>query len=449
MRRNKFLLLAFLLLMATQWGCGSDLNSGGDQTQPRNAAEELFVGSLVCRTCHHEIYDTFINSGHPNILHKVKNDTVPSFPFSSINGALSLVNDEDGVTDNTLGTPGTYGDISYVIGGYGWKVLWTDADGFIITGSEVQFNLHDGSIAAYDDNEIDKPYNCGNCHTTGWQHFDTGLNNSRQDDLPGMDGTFVYSGIQCESCHGGGLHHVGSQQKKDIVRIAQARTTADFLADDMALGLAVACSECHTRDGEKSYPSYVSAAERAGYSDGGANEGGRIAVSDGLIRNNEQYDELLGLNPDNLAAGGTGAHLRNGVDCIVCHDPHTTTKYQSVSGDNPGVRTECNDCHKVKGFTVPTHGIFDCVVCHMPRMVKSAVNTNGWEGAPPAVFGAAFGDIRTHIFKIDLSKDPDTEQFSGAFAYPWITANFACGLCHSDPAAMIGLLPANGIHPNP
>ena len=88
-----------------------------------------------------------------------------------------------------------------------------------------------------------------------------------------MDGTFAMTGIHCESCHGAGLKHINSLSAADIVKIADARTTADFLATDMAYGLPVACSECHTRDGEKDYPTYESAAEGAGYTDGGANEG--------------------------------------------------------------------------------------------------------------------------------------------------------------------------------
>ena len=47
--------------------------------------------------------------------------------------------------------------------------------------------------------------------------------------------------------------------------------------------------------------------------------------------------------------------------------------------------------------------------------------------------GPATGDIRTHIFKIDLSKDPATMQITsdGKFAYPWITKTFACDTCHN------------------
>ena len=339
------------------------------------------------------------------------------------------------MTDNTLGTPGSYADITYVIGGFGWKARWIDADGYIVTGSNVQFNLQNDTLTGYHNNEVDKPYNCGNCHTTGWKHFDATDNDNRQDDLPGMDGTFAEQGIQCESCHGAGRQHMFSGDPMYITKTADARTTADFMAADMGYGLPVACSECHTRDGEKDYPTYVSGAEGAGYSDGGANEGGRIAASGLLTRHHEQFDELLGIDPDNVAGGGLGKHLIAGVTCQSCHDPHKTVKYQDQTGES-GLVLDCTDCHGpivTAGFTIPLHGVFECIDCHMPLLTKNAISS----GTNRA--GKTIGDIKAHIFKIDLSK---TDQFTAdeKFTYPWLVPDYTCGRCHPDPAANVTTL---------
>jgi len=35
-------------------------------------------------------------------------------------------------SSTALGTPAGYADISFVIGGFGWKSRWMDADGFIV-----------------------------------------------------------------------------------------------------------------------------------------------------------------------------------------------------------------------------------------------------------------------------------------------------------------------------
>ncbi|NIO17416.1 MAG: hypothetical protein GTN70_10600, partial [Deltaproteobacteria bacterium] len=248
------LVLAFSLVLA---GC-----SDSDDVVPAAGPAATFVGSDQCQTCHPTIYSSSIESGHNFKLNKIEGAAEPTYPVFTpgITGALALIDDDDtesgdpnpgNGTDNTLGTPDSYADVSYVIGGYNWKARFVDADGYIVTGTEVQYNLATGAMGGYHNNETDKPYNCGNCHTTGWMRFDAANNPNRQDGLAGMDGTWDQEGIQCESCHGPGSNHVQSQSAADITRVASARTTADFLAADMGSSKAVACSECHTRDGEK------------------------------------------------------------------------------------------------------------------------------------------------------------------------------------------------------
>lgn len=399
-----------------------------DGGEDGGTAKPTYVGSEQCAQCHQDIYDTFLQTGHPYKISKVENGQVPTFPFSDITGALELIDDDDqpladntpdphAGTDNSLGTPQSYDDISYIIGGYGWKVRWIDLDGYIVTGSNVQYNLETQATVAYHNNETDKPFNCGNCHTTGWKAYtsqegdDRNLN--RQDDLPGMAGTFAYTGIQCEACHGAGSEHVADPSEDNITRVATPRTTADFLADDMGYGLPVACSECHTRDGEMDYPDYV----------GGP---GLIKAKGGLIRHHEQYDELLGLNPDNPTAGADSDSnkLAHGLTCTTCHDPHKTVIYQDEPGVESGIKLACTTCHADKEITTGGMQNLECIDCHMPYLAKSALAHD------PVGTGPATGDIRSHIFRIDLTQ---TDQFTadGSYAYPWITATWACKTCHN------------------
>ncbi len=394
-----------------------------------------YTGTDSCLSCHGARAVTgtdltpFLRNGHSYKLNEIKNGQMPTYPFSTLSGALALLFDDDtdpldpGTgTDNTLGTPTSYDMVSFVIGGFGWKARWIDVAGFIVTGSEVQFNLETGGMAAYHDNDVDKPYNCGNCHTTGWKHYtsepgDT-RNLNRQNNLPGMDGTFAAAGVHCEACHGGGSFHVAAPDSTNITKVAPPRSTADFLAADMAFGKAAACGDCHTRDGEKDYPSYVSGP-------------GRINASGGLIRHHEQHDEMIGVNPDDIPAyahNGPHADLR----CVACHDPHTTTVYMDISGDAPGMNKQCSQCHNATGIGGRDYELTSgdmagqsCVSCHMPKMSKSAV------GHAAVGTGPVTGDLRTHIFRIDLTA---TEQFtaSGSHAYPWVTGQFACKTCHNN-----------------
>ena len=385
-----------------------------------------YIGSADCGVCHAANYGTFVKTGHNFKLNKVVNATVPTFPFSTIDGALERITG----TSNTLGAPASYANVTYVIGGYGWKARWMDAAGYIITGTQVQYNLATKTMSAYDNGVVNKPYDCGNCHVTGWKHFDAALNPNRQDNLAGIDGTFDQTGIQCESCHGAGSTHARTMLAADITRVATARTTADFLAADMAYGKAVACSECHTRDGEKDYPAYVSP-----FTDNSALDipGGRIMAKGGLIEHHEQYDELLGVDPDDTAGGSThtAAFQATKLGCTSCHNTHTTTKYQTVSGDLRGAantNADCLACHPTYAITTGGMTGLNCIDCHMPFLVKSAVNSGTFTGSDNVVRN--LGDIRSHIFRIDLTQ---ANQFtaSGGFAYPWITGDYACRRCHS------------------
>jgi hypothetical protein len=412
-----------------------------------------YISSADCGVCHTATYASFIQTGHPFKLNKVIDGQPPEYPFTSLEGVLERITDDDldiegGLpdpgpgTDNSLSTPTTWNDVSYVIGGYYWKARFIDLDGAIVTGTEVQYNFATDELVSYHNNEVDKPFNCGNCHTTGWRHTTTeegdDRNPDRQDDLAFMDGTFAEQGIQCESCHGAGAAH--AKGTGGIVRNADdnPRTTADFLEADMAYGMAVACGECHTRDGEKDYSSYVSKYESAladaNAPDPRADEmGGRIAASKGLVRHHEQYDEILGIDPDTLAstrsAGFNGAH----GNCLTCHNPHGSSvnvnnpEYTGVPGVDP-TKEGCLGCHPTYDPADRSGGMrgLDCQSCHMPLMAKSAT------ALPAEADRPAIGDVNSHVFTIGL--DSTTSQFTddGAFAYPSLNTDYACRTCHNS-----------------
>ena len=144
--------------------------------------ESDYAGKLTCKKCHSQdglletpTYEIFNRSGHGYKLNPVVSGQAPTYPFSSIEGSLDLVGDagEDvridkadgdaevagnGVeTDNELGTPLSWDDVGFVIGGYGWKARFIDRDGFIVTGSAVQYNLATQGVVGYHDNETNKP----------------------------------------------------------------------------------------------------------------------------------------------------------------------------------------------------------------------------------------------------------------------------------------------------
>jgi hypothetical protein len=219
----------------------------------------------------------------------------------------------------------TWDDVSYVIGGYNWKARFVDQDGYIITGdadATTQYNFYNPNLdmgdnwVGYHAGEVEKPYNCGTCHTTGYSP------EGNQDGLPGLVGTWSEGGVWCEECHGPGSAHVEYPMSFSM----------DIDRD------GAACGDCHFR---------------------GAIE--EVDASGGFIKHHEQYEELF-----------QSKHVT--IDCVICHDPHEGVIQLRKAGAPQITRTQCENCHsdEAKNFKLEFHTT-ECIECHMPRVTKSAL----------------------------------------------------------------------------
>jgi hypothetical protein len=267
-------------------------------------APPTYVGGEACAECHQETFDVFTQSGHPYKLSKVVDGQPPEYPFTEVPSP------PEGYT---------WDDVSYVIGGYNWKARFVDQDGYIITGDDdatTQYNFYNPELdmgdnwVAYHAGEVEKPYNCGTCHTTGYSP------EGNQDGLPGLIGTWSEGGVWCEECHGPGSAHV------DYPRSFSMEIERD----------GAACGDCHFR---------------------GAIE--EVDASGGFIKHHEQYEELF-----------QSKHIT--VDCVVCHDPHEGV-IQLRKADAQTTRTQCENCHsdEARNFKIEFHTT-ECIECHMPRV---------------------------------------------------------------------------------
>jgi len=325
MRRRFFILTAVLFVALLLAGCAGDTGPEGPAGPagpegPAGPAGEgasvgvfgaEYVGMETCGACHTEIYDVFTMSGHPYKLNKVVDGQPPTYPFTEI---------------TALPEGYEWSDISYVIGGYNWKARFVDLNGYIITGDEnatTQYNFYNENLdlgdnwVGYHAGETEKPYDCGTCHTTGYQP------DGHQDDLPGMVGTWTEPGIRCEECHGPGSLHAANPYgvALEIDRNSEA------------------CGDCHIR-GDVT----------------------QIDAKGGFIKHHEQYEELF-----------QSKHIT--LDCVTCHDPHAGV-VQLREADVQTTRTTCENCHfaQIENQAVEVHTKFvDCVTCHMPRVSKSAL----------------------------------------------------------------------------
>ena len=332
-----------------------------------------YVKSETCSKCHSDIYEVFMQSGHPYKLSKVVDGQPPEYPFTEV---------------SELPEGYTWDDISYVIGGYNWKYRLVDNEGFIITGPPGtrgdeaaaegyvnQFNFanpvvgNDAGWVPYSLGQ-EKPYSCGTCHTTGYSAWPP---DAHQDDLPGMVGTFSEGGIHCEECHGPGSLHAANPHGVAM----EIDRTSDL------------CGECHERGAQES-----------------------VNASKGFIKHHEQYEELF-----------QSKHIT--IDCVVCHDPHAgVVALRKAEEGTPTTRTSCENCHfdEAKYQASQVHpAVAECIDCHMPRVTKSAVGN-------AEMFT---GDIRTHLMAIDPTQ---IGQFfeDGSVALSELGLDFACRSCHVE-----------------
>ena len=333
-------------------------------TNPAQAAKPEYVGAETCAGCHPAVASAYAKSGHNFTLNAVVNNARPAYPYSRI------PQPPEGYT---------WKDITYVVGGFNWKALFLDKNGYIITGPPDasgqsgylnQFNLQNKVLnmgpgwESFHSDQANLPYNCGNCHTTGYS------SSGHQDKLEGITGKWAATGVQCEACHGPGSLHASNPTG---VRLLIDRDSQ-------------ACTRCHE-----------------------LGQTAELQIANGFISHHEQYGDLP-----------IGKHALLG--CLTCHDPHTGVVQKEQAGE-PASPTPCESCHyqeaTVQKVSIHMTVGVACIECHMPPMIESAYGD-------PAKNTA---DIRTHRVVIDPTKIQQINQ-DGSLATTAIALNSACRHCH-------------------
>lgn len=357
-------------------------------------------GDAACSSCHSNdigdlpgIFPAYRDSGHPHKLTlMVGDEPLTPWPFTP---------------NPWLPASLEWNDVLYVIGNYYWKARFVkSADGNIYTGDDAQFNLVTGQHVPYHSGEV-KPFNCGRCHTTGYQE------DGHKHGLDGIIGTWVQEGVRCESCHGPAQEHIESVRAgAPAIYPPREQDGGNSALDDEDRWKD--CDECHYRDDDF-----------------------RMPWKGGFMRHHQQAEDLK--------------HSPHFVlSCTACHDPH-----RSVVFGLRGIKKDkhCTDCHDESEYEVGMGmSSLSCIDCHMPFMGKSAVAFSDYEA-----------DIRGHIFQIMTdpvaavdntyedgettfwNQEPSaTNPYNSAF----ITLDYACLKCHEHETLEWAAEYAKGIHNN-
>ncbi len=328
-----------------------------------------YVGDDSCSGCHadyprEDFFDDYRRSGHPYKLNYVGGQEPPpgTWPFSE-----------------TPPLPVVYGDqlqwsgVSYIIGNYFWKARFIDLDGFIYTGNadeKTQWNLATQQWSPYHAGETDKPYNCGRCHTTGYQP------EGNQNGMPGMIGTWTEDGVRCEACHGPSSDHV-------------------TYGSEMLPPGGKDCAECHYRDDDF-----------------------RMPWKGGFMRHHQQSEDL------------SHSPHANVLSCNSCHDSHLSTVYQE--GGLIAQCTDCHEGSEGNNFyLVDNMEDVACIDCHMPKMGKNATSSNEFTGD---LRGHLFQIMPDPITAAENVYDDNGKLFwnQDRFGESYVTLDYACLGCHID-----------------
>lgn len=276
-----------------------------------SAVAQDYVGDMACGYCHVGKYVDYQKSGHPwKILRtagKVPDElTWPMTPVPPLPMAFGAQLD--------------WADVDYVIGNFFWKARFIDRDGFIWTGNsddQTQWNLATQEFVPYHPGEV-RPFNCGKCHTTGYDP------EGNQHGRPGLIGTWAQDGVTCEACHGPGGGHVDNPKKNTVLGGKD-------------------CAECHFRDADF-----------------------RMPWQNGFMRHHQQAEDL-----------SHSPHAS--FKCETCHDPHRSVVYDD--GGTITECIDCHKGNRKNGnYVVAGMEFLECVDCHMPYMGKSAVAFNEFSG---------------------------------------------------------------------
>ncbi len=379
------LLLLVAVMASWQFSCKPASETSTEKNHWLNLHDSVqYVGMQTCRSCHADIYDTYIQTGmgrsfgiatreRSNAIfepHTIVYDSATNFYYHPF-----FRNDSLFITEFRLNKKDTIHSrtehVSYIIGSgnhtnshlvnfngyvyqapitfYTQKQQWDLAPGF-----DKGFNSRFQRIIAHE---------CMTCH------------NGLPDYVQGSENKYltVPEGIDCERCHGAGGLHVKEKLAGIIVDTAQHPDYTIVNPRRLSKSLQMSlCQRCHLQgvsvlNEEKSFDDFRP----------GMNLGDVFHVFLPEFES-KQNNFLMASHVERLKL--SKCYLNSEMTCITCHNPHVSVKQTPKEVFNE----KCVNCHggnsKFKIQNSNSKVVFcslseaerslkqnDCSGCHMPR----------------------------------------------------------------------------------
>jgi len=397
--RNIFISLLFVLIIVSLFKCGSSDNNAAKKETYKNLDSNVhYVGMLVCKECHSNIYETFIETGMGKSFDKATKakssarfgkDDVVYDKFSDMNYHPFWHGDSMKIMEFRLEKKDTtfkrIENVNYIVG----SGQHTNSHIFNTNGY-----LHQMPMTFYTQKEKwDLPPGFENGENN---HFSRKIglecmscHNSLPDFVMGSENKYsnIPNGIGCERCHGPGETHV--KQMKAGVTVDVTKQIDYSIVNPAKLPIDLqfdVCQRCHLQGnavlkaGKSFYdfrpgmklsdmetvflPKYENAEDEfimASHAD-------RLKMSQCFIKSFKPED-AKGLKP-----------YKEALTCVTCHNPHVSVKVTS----NEIFNNACKNCHNAEKRQIESQipstihlcsedmgkriaNQDNCVSCHMPK----------------------------------------------------------------------------------
>ncbi len=392
--RNILLASLLFIIIFSVFKCGSDTEekkTSNEKIYKNLASDVNYVGSIKCRQCHSDIYETFIETGMGKSFdiatpkkssgkfdkHSVVYDKSSDFyyyPFWSGDTMKILEFRLEGkdTVHKRIET------VDYIIGsGHHTNSHIFNTNGYLHQ-MPMTFYTQDGKwdLAPGFENGNNTRFSrkigleCMSCH------------NAPSDFLMGSENKFnnVPGGISCEGCHGPGEIHVKEKSAGIVVDTSKYIDYSIVNPAKLPIDLQFdACQRCHLQG---------NAVLKEGKSFFDFRPGMKLSdVMTIFLPKYENADEdfIMASHADRLkqskcflnteariqkAEENTLRPYKNGLTCVTCHNPHVSVKVTGKEIFN----NACKSCHGGKTDVVCTEkqetrvrSQDNCVSCHMPK----------------------------------------------------------------------------------
>jgi len=357
-----------------------------------------FAGSAACISCHKNIYDNYVTTGHyktssPASQAAIKGSFVsPHNVFSYSNGTKVIMEARDSglfqvaLSDSTLQELHRF-DISIGSGRKAQTFLsWQNGKYFQLPLSYF-ISAHSwanspGFPPSYPKFDRRIPSTCFGCHSSavGIKHVNMeGLQLSEEFEKNQL----VY-GIDCERCHGPAAEHVTFHKDHPQEKNAMHITKIGSLKNQQKLDM---CALCHSGLGTPQKPAF-DFKPGDNLSDYFFPDFTRPEKTAEMDVHGKQYQ---------LFTASKCFIKSEGMNCSSCHNPHNNERDQLQAFSQ-----RCMNCHKTEDHTfckmtaLPAATLSkNCIDCHMPALASRSITmlTNGQNSATP-------DSMRTHLIAV-------------------------------------------------